>query len=224
MRVNGEVVREPGTKIEAERDRVLVDDQEVKATRPSGIYLLLYKPAGYIVSAQDLRGRKTVFDLIQVPERIFSVGRLDLDAEGALLLTNDGELAFRLTHPKYEIEKIYRAQVKGIPKSSDLRKIAGGIQLEDGPAAPAEVSVQDTIGSDVTLEIVLREGRKRQVKRMCEAIGHPVKHLLRTNFAGLDLQGLSRGAWRHLIDHEVETLRRKVGLPPQVSSSVPVKG
>jgi len=212
--VNGEVVREPGTKIETERDRVLVDGQEVRAVCPSGIYLLLYKPAGYIVSAQDHRGRKTVFDLIRITERIFSVGRLDLDAEGALLLTNDGELAFRLTHPKYEIEKTYRVQVKGIPKSSALRRMAGGIQLEDGPAAPAEVRMQDTLGSDATLEIVLREGRKRQVKRMCEAIGHPAKHLLRTSFAGLDLEGLSPGKWRHLSDHEVEVLRRKVGLPP----------
>ena len=220
MQVNGEVVREPGTRVETERDRILVDGREVQTASPSEVYLLLYKPAGYIVATQDRHGRKTVFDLLRIPERIFSVGRLDLDAEGALLLTNDGELAFRLTHPKYEIEKVYRVLVTGIPERNALRRMAEGIQLEDGPAAPAEVRMRGTLGSDTTLEIVLREGRKRQVKRMCEAIGHPARHLLRTHFAGLDLEGLSPGTWRHLSDHEVEALRRQVGLP----SPVPAKG
>ena len=166
-------------------------------------YVLLHKPAGVVTTARDPHGRPTVVDLVPGDSRIVPVGRLDVDTTGALLLTNDGELAHRLAHPRYGVEKVYEAQVEGEPSAAALRRLAEGVLLDDGPTAPARVR---RLGPS-TVELVLHEGRKHQVKRMCEAVGHPVRRLQRTGYAGLTVEELEPGAWRKLTPEEVERLR-----------------
>ena len=147
--------------------------------------------------------RPTVVDLVEHDSRVVPVGRLDADTTGALLLTNDGELAHRLAHPRYEVEKVYEAEVEGEPTEEALAKLAAGIELDDGRTAPAQVQ---RLGPS-RIELSIHEGRKHQVKRMLEAVGHPVKRLHRSRYAGLTLDGLEPGAWRELTDDEVEGLR-----------------
>jgi 23S rRNA pseudouridine2605 synthase len=182
-------------------DRVEVDGDEVVPQRLA--YLLLHKPPGTLTTARDPRGRPTVLDLVEVPERVVPVGRLDADTTGALLLTNDGPLAHRLAHPRYGVEKVYEAEVEGRPGPDALRSLEEGVELDDGRTAPARVRL---LGSS-TIELVLHEGRKHQVKRMCEAVGHPVRRLHRSAYAGLALEGLEPGAWRELEPSEVDRLR-----------------
>jgi 23S rRNA pseudouridine2605 synthase len=182
-------------------DRVEVDGDEVVPQRLA--YLLLHKPAGTLTTARDPRGRPTVVDLVEVPERVVPVGRLDADTTGALLLTNDGPLAHRLAHPRYGIEKVYEADVEGQPGPDALRSLEDGVELDDGRTAPARAGL---LGPS-TIELVLHEGRKHQVKRMCEAVGHPVRRLHRSRYAGLTLEGLEPGAWRELEPSEVDRLR-----------------
>lgn len=206
--VNGETVTELGTKVDAARDKITVDGKSVRA-QPFR-YLLLYKPKGVITSAKDEQGRKTVLDLLEgVEERVYPVGRLDYNTEGALLLTNDGELTHRLIHPSYEIRKTYVAKVRGIPSEEALDKLRAGVVLDDGPTAPALVNV---IGVDrekgmLSFEITIHEGRNRQIRRMCDAIGYPVRSLRRTRFANLTLEGLRRGQYRELTKREIEQLK-----------------
>jgi len=203
--------------VDPSADRVTVRGRAVRPPDES-IYLLLNKPTGYLVSARDPHHSRTVYDLLKsVPRRTFPVGRLDLDTCGVLLLTDDGELSFRLTHPRFGVEKAYRAQVRGAPSRRALRTLETGVQLADGPAAPATVRLARSRAEGSTLEITLREGRKRQVKRMCEAVGHPVLKLERTAFAGLTAQGVERGTWRHLTGQEVTGLRSLVGLQARSS-------
>ena len=182
-------------------DRVEVDDAPVAAQRLA--YVLLHKPAATLTTARDPRGRPTVVDLVDVPERVVPVGRLDADTTGALLLTNDGPLAHRLAHPRYGVEKVYEADVEGRPTPSALRRLEEGVELEDGRTAPARARLL----APSTIELVLHEGRKHQVKRMCEAVGHPVQRLHRSRYAGLTLEGLEPGAWRELEPSEVSLLR-----------------
>jgi 23S rRNA pseudouridine2605 synthase len=182
-------------------DRVEVDGREVATQRPA--YILLHKPARTLTTARDPQGRPTVLDLVDVPERVVPVGRLDADTTGALLLTNDGPLAHRLAHPRYGVEKVYEAEVEGRPSPSVLRRLEEGVELDDGPTAPARARL---LGPS-TIELVLHEGRKHQVKRMCEAVGHPVRRLHRSRYAGLTLEGLEPGAWRELEPSEVDLLR-----------------
>lgn len=211
--VNGTVVTLPQYRVEA-GDRVTVDG---RAVEPAGekYYLLLDKPAGYLSTVSDPRGRRTVLDLIgRLPARLYPVGRLDLDTTGVLLLTNDGELAYRLTHPRFEVKKRYRARVKGVPDAATLARMARGMELEEGHTAPAEVRLIRRLPGGALLEIVLIEGRKRQVKRMCAAAGHPVMELRRTGFAFLTAVGLKEGQYRRLTGNEVRRLYRLVGLPP----------
>ena len=177
------------------------------------VYLVLNKPPGYLVSAEDRHGRRIVFDLLGgLPTRVFPVGRLDLDTAGILLLTNDGELAFRLIHPKYQVEKEYEVLVAGILDSDDLERLRKGVRIQDAVTAPAKVTLKRINGGNAVLEMVLHEGRKRQVKRMCRAVGHPVLHLRRFRFAGITAEGLSLGAWRYLTRSEIEGLRAQVGM------------
>ena len=184
-------------------DRVEVDGEEV--TLQGLRYVLLNKPAGTVTTARDPQGRPTVVQLVEdIPERVVPVGRLDADTTGALLLTNDGPLAHRLAHPRYGVEKVYEADVEGEPDDAALEQLAAGVELDDGLTAPANVR---RLGP-AKLELTLHEGRKHQVKRMCEAVGHPVLRLHRSRYADLTVEGLEPGAWRELEPSEVKRLSR----------------
>jgi 23S rRNA pseudouridine2605 synthase len=194
---------EPGqlNTVVGARDRVEVDGQEV--TRQRLRYVLLHKPGGVVTTARDPQGRPTVVDLVPHEPRVVPVGRLDADTTGALLLTNDGQLAHRLAHPRYGVEKTYVADVEGDPDDDALRRLSEGVELEDGRTAPARAR---RLGPG-RVQLVLHEGRKHQVKRMLGAVGHPVYGLHRSRYAGLDLEGLGPGEWRALAPHEVEAVR-----------------
>jgi 23S rRNA pseudouridine2605 synthase len=199
VHVNGE----PGqlnTFVEA-GDRVDVDGAEVAPQRLA--YRLLHKPDGVVTTARDPQGRRTVVELVPSQPRVVPVGRLDADTTGALLLTNDGALAHRLAHPRYGVEKVYEVAVEGRPDDATLDRLRHGVELDDGPTAPAVVR---RLAPD-RLELVLHEGRNRQVRRMLEAVAHPVLRLHRSRYAGLTLEGLEPGAWRELEPIEVERLR-----------------
>jgi len=183
------------------RDRVEVDGEPVFAQKLT--YVLLHKPPGTVTTARDPKGRPTVVELVDVPERVVPVGRLDADTTGALLLTNDGPLAHRLAHPRYGVEKVYEVEVEGEPDETALQRLAEGVELEDGRSAPARARL---LGPS-TIELTLHEGRKHQVKRMCEAVGHPVRRLHRSRYAGLTLDGVEPGDWRELEAAEVQELR-----------------
>src|SRR5262245_2542948 len=198
--VNGE----PGqlnTFVSAD-DVVELDGRQLVKQRLA--YVLLHKPAGVVTTARDPGGRPTVVDLVDHGARVVPVGRLDADTTGALLLTNDGALSHRLAHPRYEVDKVYEVEVEGEPSDDTLRRLAEGVELEDGPTAPAEVR---RLGP-ARLELTLHEGRKHQVKRMCEAVGHPVRRLRRSRYASLTLDGLAPGEWRELTAAEIDELRR----------------
>ena len=186
------------------RDRVELDGNRV-GLQPL-TYVLLHKPAGTVTTARDPQGRRTVVDLVDHPARVVPVGRLDADTTGALLLTNDGELAHRLAHPRYEVEKVYEARVEGEPSQEALERLEAGIDLDDGPTAPAGARLINRS----TVELSIHEGRKHQVKRMLAAVGHPVTHLHRSRYAGLTLEGLEPGAWRELEPSEVDQLRTRL--------------
>jgi len=184
--------------------RVEVDG---RAVAPQTLaYVLLHKPAGVVTTARDPQGRPTVVDLVDHASRVVPVGRLDADTTGALLLTNDGELAHRLAHPRYGVEKTYEADVAGEPSDEAIRALAEGIDLDDGPTAPAKAG---RLGPS-RVELVLHEGRKHQVKRMLAAVGHPVVQLHRSRYGGLTLDGLGPGESRELTGPEVDSLRRLV--------------
>jgi len=200
--VAGEVVTDPARDVD-ESSGVAVDG-EALAVEPRVVYAL-NKPAGVVSTARDTHGRPTVVELVRSPRRLYPVGRLDAESTGLILLTNDGELADLLTHPRYGVEKVYRARVlPGRLSPTALKALREGVQLDDGKTAPARVR-QVAPG---VLEIALREGRKRQVRRMCEAVGHRVVELERVAFGPLGLRGLERGRSRRLKEAEVERLRR----------------
>ena len=184
------------------RDRVAVDGEEVSRQRLR--YVLLHKPAGVVTTAHDPQGRPTVVELVPAEPRVVPVGRLDADTTGALLLTNDGRLAHRLAHPRYGVEKTYLAEVEGDPDEDALQRLRDGVELDDGRTAPARAR---RLGRG-RVELVLHEGRKHQVKRMLAAVGHPVRRLHRSAYAGLTLGGLEPGACRELEPSEVDLLRR----------------
>jgi 23S rRNA pseudouridine2605 synthase len=181
--------------------RVEVDGRPVAPQRLA--YVLLHKPAGVVTTARDPQGRPTVVDLVEHASRVVPVGRLDADTTGALLLTNDGELAHRLAHPRYGVEKTYVVDVEGEPSDEVIRALAEGVELDDGPTAPAKARRI----APSQLELVLHEGRKHQVKRMLAAVGHPVTRLHRSAYAALTLDGLEPGQWRELSPDELERLR-----------------
>jgi len=182
------------------RDRVELDGVAVEL-QPLA-YVLLHKPAGAVTTASDPQGRRTVVELVDHSARVVPVGRLDADTTGALLLTNDGELAHRLAHPRYEVEKVYEADVEGEPSDDALRRLEQGLELDDGPTAPARAR---RLGPN-RVELSVHEGRKHQVKRMLAAVGHPVTRLHRSRYAGLTLEGLEPGQWRELEPSEVQRL------------------
>ena len=199
VRVNGEVAA-LATYVSA-RDRVEVDGRPVKPEPLACV--LLYKPAGVITTVRDPHARPTVVDLVGPARRIVPVGRLDADTTGALLLTNDGPLAHRLMHPRHEVDKVYEADVEGVPNDDALETLRRGIELDDGVTAPARVR---RLGPS-RVELTIHEGKKHQVKRMLAAVGHPVTRLHRSRYAGLTLDGLAPGEWRELTPDEVDALR-----------------
>ena len=204
IRVNGR----PGAlnTLVGDSDMVEVDGQPVTKQRLA--YVLLHKPAGVVTTLRDPQRRPTVVELVTSAARFVPVGRLDADTTGVLLLTNDGPLAHRLAHPRYGVEKVYAVEVEGKPTDVTLGRLAEGVELEDGLTAPATAR---RIGRS-RIELTLHEGRTHQVKRMCEAVGHPVVRLHRSRYAGLDLRGLAEGEWRELSDKEVASLRRLVSI------------
>jgi 23S rRNA pseudouridine2605 synthase len=204
VRVNDE--RGELNTVVGSRDVVEVDGQRVTA-QPL-VYVLLHKPAGVVTTASDPQGRPTVVALVEHEARVVPVGRLDADTTGALLLTNDGALAHRLAHPRYGVPKVYEADVEGAPGPEALAALRNGVELEDGRTAPAQARLL----APGVVELTLHEGRKHQVKRMLEAVGHPVRRLHRSRYAGLHLARLEPGAWRELERDEVATLRRAAGL------------
>lgn len=209
VKVNGKVASELGVKADPGRDRITVDGKPLVAKIKS--YYMFYKPRGVVTTMKDPEGRKCISDFVKgLGERVYPVGRLDYNTEGLLLLTNDGELAQKLTHPSYEIRKTYRVKVLGIVPLAKLDKLRMGVELEDGLTAPATV---DLIGYDrergmTEFNITIHEGRNRQVRRMCDAIGFPVRDLQRTKMGPLALRGLGRGKVRELDDDEVQLLMK----------------
>ena len=177
--------------------------------RPDLVHYVLNKPAGVVTTADDPQGRPTVVGLVPNEPRVFPVGRLDVDTEGLLLLTNDGELAHRLTHPSYGVEKEYVAEVEGLPTRAVLRRLREGVELDDGPTAPARATLVDPS----VVRLTIHEGRNRQVRRMCEAVGHSVVRLVRTRIGPLADRSLAPGAWRELTGAEVRSLQRAVAEP-----------
>jgi 23S rRNA pseudouridine2605 synthase len=216
VQVNGEPGR-LNTFVQA-HDRVELDGRRVELQPLT--YVLLHKPAGTVTTVRDSQGRRTVVDLVDHPARVAPVGRLDADTTGALLLTNDGELAHRLAHPRYGVEKVYEAEVEGEPDDEALERLRAGVELEDGRTAPARVRRL----RPSTVELAIHEGRKHQVKRMLAAVRHPVTRLHRSVYAGLALEGLEPGAWRELEPSEVDRLRAKKPARPPASAGRPRPG
>jgi len=202
--VNGDVAV-LGRRVEPEADTVAVDGVVI-GIRPGLVHYLLNKPAGVITTADDPHGRPTVMGLVPEEPRVFPVGRLDQDTEGLLLLTNDGELAHRLTHPSFGVDKEYLAEVEGAPSRAAVRLLREGVDLDDGRTAPATASLVEPN----LLRLTVHEGRNRQVRRMCEAVGHPVVRLVRTRIGPLSDRSLRPGAWRPLSLEEVRALERSV--------------
>jgi 23S rRNA pseudouridine2605 synthase len=204
VEVNGEVAT-LGRRVDPEHDRVTLDGVTIPV-RAGLVYYLLNKPAKVVTTARDPEGRPTVLDLVPAEPRVFPVGRLDWDTEGLLLLTNDGDLAHGLTHPSRGVPKAYLAEVAGIPGRAALRRLREGVDLEDGRTAPARVRVVQSTPAGSAVEIVIHEGRNRQVRRMCEAVGHPARRLVRTRFGTLVDNRLTPGEWRALSSAEIRGL------------------
>lgn len=221
--VNGAVVADPTARIDPDRDAVKAAGRLVRPEAP--VYVLLNKPAGFISTLDDPEGRPTVRDLLRgVRARVYPVGRLDWNTEGVLLLTNDGDLAQRLTHPRYGFPKTYLAKVRGFPEAGALRKLAQGVRIPGWngryeKTLPAQVRVRQRVRDGALLEITLREGRQHQVKKMCASIGHPVLALARIRFGFLTPAGLAPGRWRHLTPAEVNRLKAYSFSPTEESPS-----
>lgn len=210
VELNGRVVSELGTRADPARDRICVDGRRIGRVRARRSYLV-YKPRGTVTTTHDPQQRKTAIELVPDRERLFPVGRLDRNSEGLLLLTNDGALAHALLHPSFEVPRVYRVSVEGRATTETLRRLAGGIDLDDGERVRAEVRPLDLAESRSVLELTLREGRRHQIRRMLAAVGHPVRRLVRTGFGPLRLEGLRPGEWRPLGRREREALERLTG-------------
>ncbi|HCK11032.1 MAG TPA: pseudouridine synthase [Candidatus Latescibacteria bacterium] len=212
MTVNGARVDAPGTRVDPERDRVTCGGQEV-GPPDACTYVLLNKPRGYLVSARDPFHDRTVFDLLkEVTARVFPVGRLDMDTGGALIFTNDGDLAHRLMHPRYEVDKAYLVGVGKQPGQDVLQRLRDGVVIDGQRTSKARVKVVYSGREGSELEIVIHEGRNRQIRKMCEVLGFPAQWLERTRFGGITVDGLARGEWRNLSDNETKGLKEAVGL------------
>lgn len=210
--INGQTVTQLGIQVDEAKDQVAVDGKPARI--PSGfVYLMLHKPVSYLVTCRDDFQRPIVLDLVaQYRNIVRPVGRLDYNSSGLLILANDGELAYRLTHPRYEIEKTYQVKCEGAISDNSLERLQKGIELDDGKTAPAKVEMLERTSESTKLNITIHEGRKRQVRRMCQAVGHAVITLKRITFGNLKLENLKEGAFRHLTRDEVATLKMSVKL------------
>ena len=208
VRVNGTVVTELGTKVQPFRDRVEVDGAPVRL--PDARWIRFHKPAGVLCTAMDTRGRRTIYDLLpREHSTLRYVGRLDLDTEGLLLLTNDGDIANRLQHPRYQVEREYEVCVRGVPSKKDLARLRSGVVLDDGLARPVRVEVAAPVEEYGNLTLVMTEGRKREVRRLMYAVGYPVVTLRRVRFGPVKLGNLPSGEWEVLSSHEVLALGKR---------------
>lgn len=207
VKVNGKVVTELGTKINSEKDLIEFENKKVKENTKH-VYILLNKPIGYVTTADDQFGRDTVLDLVKVRERIVPVGRLDMYTSGALILTNDGDFVYKVTHPKHEIEKTYTVTVKGIVQNNEVEQLRQGVKIEDYTTKPAKVKILKTdIEKNISrLEITIHEGKNRQVRRMCEAVGRKVLALHRSKIGNIGVKDIELGKWRYLNSRELEQL------------------
>ncbi|GAB6137692.1 pseudouridine synthase [Halanaerobaculum tunisiense] len=209
VEVNGEVVTELGAQVDPTQDQIKVDGKELTEEDP--VYILLNKPQEVITTVDDPQGRKTVVDIVDVPERVYPVGRLDYDTEGLLLLTNDGAVTYALTHPSHQVDKKYIATVEGAPDEDAIEKLESGVKLSDGWTAPAEAELVVEMGSRSILSLEVHEGRKHQVKRMCKEVGHPVLELKRIKVGPLTLgEELKPGDYRELTAEEIDQLQEIV--------------
>lgn len=215
--VNSAVVREPGTRAVWGRDSIRLDGEELR--KPAArVYVALNKPFGYVTTLRDPEGRPVVSDLLKgVGERLYPVGRLDFDTLGLLILTNDGDLAHRLAHPRYHVPKTYKATVEGVISDEKLEVLRRGVPLEDGFSGPAKVTAIQRGGGRSMIRMTITRGRSRLVRRILEATGNRVIHLVRIGFGVLDLGGIKVGDYRFLESHEVEALRKQVGLEGRFS-------
>ncbi len=226
--VNGKVVVVPGTRVDPAQDAITVDGQPIGAINPR-TYVILHKPVGVVSTASDPQGRPTVVSMIDLPVRLFPVGRLDYDSEGLLLLTDDGELTQRLTHPSFQVEKEYRALLNDVPSADALREWRTGVMLDDAPTAPAWVEVLERTDEGVWVRVVLHEGRKRQIREVARLLGYDVLRLIRVREGPVALGALPLGEWRPLTEAEVEALWSHVGgresaIPePEVRAPRPTK-
>ena len=214
VKVNGEVVNIMGTKINPQHDEVRVNDKIVKA-KEEKIYIIVNKPEGYLSSVSDPFNRPTVLDLVSkdIRKGLYPAGRLDYDSSGLVLLTNDGEFTYKLTHPKYEIPKTYIVTVNGVPNEDMVNKLRRGVKIQDNVTTmPAVVEKSRIINSDAVLKIIIREGKKRQIRKMCEKIGHPVISLTRIKIGELTLGNLPLGEYRFLNDEETQYLKKILSL------------
>jgi pseudouridine synthase len=210
--VNDDTVTELGTVVNTEIDQVKVDGIEVRPVTEK-VYVALNKPRMTMTTLHDPFKRRTVLHYLKgLDHRVYPIGRLDYDAEGLLLLTNDGDLAYGLAHPRFQVPKIYEARVEGRFTREDAERIMQGIKLDDGAIGHAEVSILGFVGELTRIRLTLTEGRKREVKQLCKSVGHPVKSLCRVEFGGIPLKNLKSGQWRYLTSSEIARLRRLVGL------------
>ncbi|HEX6310523.1 MAG TPA: pseudouridine synthase [Acidimicrobiia bacterium] len=219
VEVDGEVAS-LGRRVDPEHARITVDGIPV-GVRADLVYYLLNKPARVVTTARDPEGRRTVLDLVPLEPRVFPVGRLDYETEGLLVLTNDGELAQLLSHPSRSVEKAYLVEVEGVPSRATLRRLRQGVDLDDGPTAPARARIVQARGDSAAVELVIHEGRNRQVRRMCERVGHPVRRLVRTRIGPVSDRRLGPGEWRPLRRREVRALFEAAGGAQNASGAEP---
>jgi len=208
VKVNNKIIQELGTKIDIEKDEVYFDNKKVLLAEDKKVYILLNKPLDYVTTSKDQFGRNTVLDLVKVKERLVPVGRLDMYTTGALILTNDGDFVYKVTHPKHEIEKTYTVTVKGIVNNEDVEKLRTGVEIDGYKTKPAKVKIlkTDEEKNISRLEIIIHEGKNRQVRKMCEAINKKVLALHRSKIGNISVKDLKLGTWRYLSDKEVREI------------------
>ena len=209
IKVNGQIIYELGTKINPQKDIVLYQDKKIKE-KEKNVYILLNKPIGYVTTVKDQFGRPSVLDLVKIKQRVVPVGRLDMYTSGALILTNDGDFVYQVTHPKHEIDKTYTVTIKGIVTKQDVELLKKGVKIEEYITKPAKVKIlkTDFEKNNSRLEITIHEGKNRQIRKMCEAVGYPVLALHRSKISGIDVKDLPLGKWRFLSKQEVERILR----------------
>lgn len=206
VKVNGRIVKELGTKINPNKDFIQLDNKKVELEN-SNVYIMLNKPIGYVSTVKDEYNRKTVLDLINgVEERIYPVGRLDYDTTGLLILTNDGDITYKMTHPSFELNKTYIGIVKGIPTKDEMKKFEQGLIIDGYKTSPANIKILKQSNGNSVLKIIIHEGRNRQVRKMCTAINHPIINLKRISIGKINLNSLNVGEWRYLTEKEINYL------------------